>query len=78
MTSTEKAIVKRLEYLSKMLSKYSNAWWDSMHKKGEPSARMDSWSMEYDDLIHDHYEVFKKWCIEKDYCPTHNASDCLA
>ena len=67
---TQKAKVKRLKYLSSMLSKYAHCWNEN------PSSRMYDWVDEYNDLRNT--AAWFKYCEDNHLSPNHNAYDCMA
>ena len=66
--------LKRLEYLGKMLAKYSHRY-----NGGETSSsRMNDWIDEYNNIKENNFEVFKTYCESRNYPIDHDAYDCLA
>lgn len=63
-------VVRRFDYLNNMIAKYAHRW-------GE-SDRLYRWVDEYNNLRHIHREIFRKYCEERGYCPTHTGHDALA
>ena len=73
LSRNEKQTIERLEYLSKMISKYSHRW------VGEnTSNRMFSWVDEYNFIKDLRISEFKKYCDKNGIVFEHNGYDCLA
>ena len=69
---TRKQTIKRLGYLSDMISKYALRWNDS------PSARLRGWVNEYNNIKEDDPDSFNAYCDDGGMCRSHDAYDCLA
>jgi hypothetical protein len=65
-------VIKRLEHLVKMITKYRHCWTQS------PSARLIGWVDEYDQLRAEHYSDFCAYCAKHGFTPEHNGRDVLA
>jgi hypothetical protein len=71
-TAKTSAVVKRLEYLSGMLTKYAHCWGE------HPSVRMVAWVDEYNKLKATHDGAWREYCEKHDFALTHNGYDCMA
>lgn len=63
-------VTRRFDRLNDLIAKYAHRW-------GE-SERLYRWVDEYNDLRGIHREIFRKYCEERGYCPTHTGHDALA
>jgi hypothetical protein len=63
--------IARLEYLGKMIAKYSHRWNEN------PSARLQGWVDEYNNIRSNNRNLFDAWCDAKGYAKDHNGYDCL-
>lgn len=66
-------IYKRIEQLQNLVSKYAHRW-----NGGECSNRFLSWDLEYTKIINQHNDIFVKYCLDHNQCPTHDFMDLLA
>lgn len=65
-------VIKRLEYLGGMLSKYAHCWGKN------PSIRMVAWVDEYNNLKAAHDGEWQEYCEKHSFALTHNGYDCMA
>jgi hypothetical protein len=68
---SEKQVIKRLQYLCKMIAKYAHRY--------DVSYRVHKWVDEYNDLKSDHREgAWIQFCDLMNFDPHHDGHDCRA
>jgi hypothetical protein len=71
-----KTQIKRLNYISGMLNKYSHCW--SKDNGKDPSDRMFDWVDEYNSVKFDNLLVWEAYCAQYGRSLGHDAYDCMA
>jgi len=68
----EEKIIRRFDYLGKLISKYAHRW------GVEPSNRLCGWVDEYNNLRSENIDAFNKYCERFGLDKSHKGHDCLA